>query len=214
MFDLTPAAVFANIFVLVVAFTVHELAHAATADWFGDDTPRLNGRLTLNPLAHLDPMGSLLLLVAGFGWAKPVPINPVALKRRSPAAVMWVSLAGPLSNLALALLAAIPFRLRWMTPDMPSGFIPTLSQVFTQFIFINLVLLLFNLLPIAPLDGDKILAYFLPTEWEWRFDSLRPYGSIILLALIFVAPMFGLDVLGWVVFRPAMHLFTLFVGWW
>ncbi len=212
MFNLTPAEVFANVVVLVIAFTVHELAHAVTADRFGDDTPRLHGRLTLNPLAHLDPMGSLLLLVAGFGWARPVPINPAALKRRSPAAVMWVSLAGPLSNLGLALLAAIPFRLGLMTPAMPRGIIPTLSQVFTQFIFINLVLLLFNLLPIAPLDGDKILAYFLPAEWEWRFDSLRPYGSIILLGLIFLAPLAGLDVLGWVVFRPAVRLFALFVG--
>ncbi len=212
MFNLSPAEVFANIIVLVVAFTIHELAHAVTADYFGDDTPRLHGRLTLNPLAHLDPLGSLLLLVAGFGWARPVPINPAVLRRRSPSAVMWVSLAGPLSNLLLAALAAIPFRMGLLIPSLPHGLMPNLSQIFTQFIFINLVLLLFNLLPIAPLDGDKILAYFLPAEWEWRFDSLRPYGSIILLALIFLAPMLGLDVLGWVVFRPAVRLFGMLVG--
>ena len=97
--------------VLITAFSVHEFAHAWTANYFGDDTPRMNGRLTLNPLAHLDPIGSLMLIFAGFGWAKPVPVSLYALERRSPAAPMWVALAGPLSNFLMALLAAIPFRL-------------------------------------------------------------------------------------------------------
>ncbi len=212
MFNLTPAEVFANIVVLIVAFTVHELAHAVVADYLGDSTPRLHGRLTLNPLAHLDPLGSLLLLVAGFGWAKPVPINPAALRRHTPAGVMLVSIAGPLSNLVMAFLAAIPFRLGLLYPSLPRGLFPNLSQVLTQFILINLVLFLFNLIPVAPLDGDKILPYFLPPQWEWRFENLRPYGPVILLVLVFVAPMLGLDVLGLVVFRPAVSLFHLFVG--
>src|SRR3990172_12571109 len=97
--------------ILLVALPVHEFAHAWTADQLGDDTPRLAGRLTINPLAHLDVIGSLLLLFGGFGWAKPVPINPYALQRRTPAGVMIVAAAGPLSNLALALLFAIPFPL-------------------------------------------------------------------------------------------------------
>ena len=96
---------------LILAFTVHEFSHAFVADQFGDNTPRLAGRLTLNPLAHLDVMGSLMLLIAGFGWAKPVPINPFLLNLRSRWAEMWVSLAGPASNLAMAVLAAIPLRL-------------------------------------------------------------------------------------------------------
>ena len=110
MLDLTPATLVARLVVLVIAFTVHEFAHAWTADWFGDDTPRLYGRLTLNPLAHLDFLGSLLILVSGFGWAKPVPINPISLQRRNPYAPMWVALAGPMSNLLLAAIAAIPLR--------------------------------------------------------------------------------------------------------
>ncbi len=211
MLNLSPAELISNVFVLLVAFTVHELAHAVTADWFGDPTPRAHGRLTLNPMAHLDPLGSLLLLVAGFGWAKPVPINPAVLRRRSPAAVMWVSLAGPLSNLALAILAAIPFRLGLLFPASPSGLFPSLSQILTQFIFINLILLLFNLLPLAPLDGEKIIGYFLPPQWAWKLESLRPYSMPILLGVIFLGPMIGLDVLGWLVFRPAVSLFQILV---
>src|SRR5512139_2451174 len=111
MLGLDPSTLICRIIVLLTAFSVHEFAHAWTANYFGDDTPRQNGRLTLNPLAHLDPIGSIVLLFAGFGWAKPVPVNPYALERRSPAALMWVSLAGPLSNLLMALIAAIPFRL-------------------------------------------------------------------------------------------------------
>ncbi len=95
--------------ILLTCFPVHEFAHAWVADYFGDTTPRANGRLTLNPLAHLDPIGSLLMIVAGFGWAKPVPINPYVLQRRSRAAPMLVSLAGPMSNLLLAIIASIFF---------------------------------------------------------------------------------------------------------
>ncbi|GAB4533907.1 MAG: site-2 protease family protein [Anaerolineales bacterium] len=211
MLNLTPAELIANVVVLIVAFTIHELAHALTADWFGDSTPRAYGRLTLNPLAHLDPLGSLLLLVAGFGWAKPVPINPAVLERRSPAAVMWVSLAGPLSNLMLAALAAIPFRLGWLQPALPKGLLPNADQIFTQFVFVNLILMLFNLLPLAPLDGEKIIAYFLPKTWAWRLESLRPYSTPILLGLLFLAPMLGLNILDTIIFYPAAALFRLLV---
>src|SRR5690606_1904095 len=146
MFDLNPATLISRVIVLVIAFTVHEFAHAWTADRFGDPTPRMNGRLTLNPLSHLDPVGSLLLLIAGFGWARPVPVNPYALGRRSDAALMWVSLAGPLSNLMLALLGAIPLRLGLVTFQGfgPISFLPTLYMLLTEFVFINLVLMLFN----------------------------------------------------------------------
>ena len=100
-----------SILTLLIAFTIHEFSHAKVADMLGDNTPRANGRLTLNPGAHLDLMGSLMLIVAGFGWAKPVPINPYALSRRSAAGVMWVSLAGPMSNFLMAIIAAIPIRM-------------------------------------------------------------------------------------------------------
>lgn len=216
MFSLEPATLIARLIVLVIAFTIHEFAHAWTATRFGDDTPRLNGRLTLNPLAHLDPMGSLLLLVAGFGWAKPVPVNPYALQRSSPAGLMWVSLAGPLSNFMMAILAAVPFRVglvnlydAWGTN---TSFLPTPAQILVEFLSINLILMLFNLIPLAPLDGDKILEYFLPPSWARTWENIRPYGPMILIVLAVVAPYFGIDVIGWVIGPPLRALLTLLAG--
>jgi Zn-dependent protease len=214
--NLDPATLFSRLVVLLVAFTIHEFAHAWTATQFGDDTPRLYGRLTLNPLAHLDPIGSLVLLFAGFGWAKPVPVNPYALQRRSSSALMWVSLAGPLSNFLLAILAAIPFRLGWA--NVYDGFapgarlFPTFSQFLVEFIMINLVLMLFNLIPLAPLDGEKILEYFAPPNWVRTLDNIRPYGPMILLVIVFVLPIIGIDLIGWIIGPPLQSLLLLLVG--
>lgn len=211
-----PATLIARLIVLVIAFTIHEFAHAWTATQFGDDTPRLYGRLTLNPLAHLDPMGSLVLLFAGFGWAKPVPVNPYALQRRSSAALMWVSLAGPFSNLLLAILAAIPFRLGLASVYVgfaPSeGIFPSLSKILIEFISINLVLLLFNLIPLAPLDGEKILEYFAPPTWARTLDNIRPYGPMILVVIALVLPFFGIDLIGWIIGPPLQALLLLLIG--
>jgi len=215
-FNLDPATLIARIIVLVIAFTVHELAHAVTATYFGDETPRMNGRLTLNPISHLDPMGSLLLLVAGFGWAKPVPINPYALQRRSPAAVMLVSLAGPLSNLLMAIVAAIPFRLglvsQFDTPTFANGILPSPAMLLYEFIFINLILMLFNLIPLAPLDGEKIAEFFFPPPMARVWENIRPYGPLILILLVFVGPFFGLNILGWILGPPLRALLSLLVG--
>ena len=115
MLNINLATFVSRAITLIIAFTIHEFAHAWAANYFGDSTPKINGRLTLNPLAHLDPIGSLMLLLVGFGWAKPVPVNPYTLRQRAPSALMWVSLAGPLSNFLLALLAAIPFQLALVT---------------------------------------------------------------------------------------------------
>ncbi len=215
LFDLDPATLISRMIVLVIAFTVHEFAHAWTADMFGDQTPRMNGRLTLNPLSHLDPMGSLLLLVAGFGWAKPVPVNPYALQRRSSAAMMWVSLAGPLSNLLMAIIGAIPIRLGLVSSFAAfgnGGFFPTPAMVLFEFVIINLVLMLFNLIPLAPLDGEKIADYFFPPSWSRVLDTIRPYGPMILIAIVFVGPFVGLDLLGWILGPPLRALFGLLVG--
>src|SRR3989337_1357854 len=133
MLGLDPAELIARAIVLIVAFTVHEFAHAFVADYFGDDTPRSQGRLTLNPLVHLDPIGSLLLLVVGFGWAQPVQINPFALERRSPAAPMLVALAGPVSNLLLAVIAAIPMRFGLIPFTPGTGSLPPLFVLFSTF---------------------------------------------------------------------------------
>jgi Zn-dependent protease len=202
--------------ILLTAFPVHEFAHAWVADRFGDTTPRANGRLTLNPLAHLDPLGSLMMILAGFGWAKPVPINPYILQRRSPSATMWVSLAGPGSNFLMAVLAAIPFRLGLVSIgdiNQASGsIIPNLPWFLYLFIYINLWLMLFNLLPLFPLDGEKVLDYFLPPSAARMLENIRPYGPIILMVILFVLPLVGIDVIGKVL-APAFNFLTqLLVG--
>jgi len=194
MLNLNASMLLSYLFVLLTAFSVHEFAHAWTADRYGDMTPRQAGRLTLNPLVHLDPLGSLLLLVAGFGWAKPVPINPYALLRRSAAAVMIVSLAGPISNFLMAILAAIPFQLGLVSVTQAQvdvftaskHFLPTIPQLLWVFVYVNLLLGLFNLIPIYPLDGEKIISYFLPPNWLRYLDIIRPFSPLILLALVFL----------------------------
>ncbi|HPC06432.1 MAG TPA: site-2 protease family protein [Anaerolineaceae bacterium] len=198
---------------LVIAFSVHEFSHAWTANAFGDSTPKNAGRLTLNPLKHLDPMGTLVLIFAGFGWAKPVPVNPYALERRSSSALMWVSLAGPLSNFVLAILASIPLRLNWVPYNSSSALLPSPYMFLVEFISINLLLMVFNLIPLAPLDGDKIVEYFLPESWNRAFNRIRPYSAFILLVVVFVLPMLGFDLLGWII-RPVMqNLFNLLMGY-
>jgi Zn-dependent protease len=212
MLGLDPQTLISRILILVIAFTVHEFAHAWTANAFGDDTPRLYGRLTLNPLAHLDIMGSLLLLVAGFGWAKPVPINPYALQRRSPAGVMWVSLAGPLSNLGMAILAAIPLRFGLVPFTISSGILPSAASFLFDFLTINLALLLFNLIPIAPLDGEKVATYFIPASWAQKFDIIRPYGPMILLLVVFGGSLVGLNIIGSIMGPPINAITRLLIG--
>jgi Zn-dependent protease len=207
MLNIEPSVIIARIITLLIAFTVHEFSHAWTANYFGDPTPKNNGRLTLNPAVHLDLIGTLMLLMAGFGWAKPVPVNPYALRRRSASAMMWVSLAGPLSNFVLAVLAAIPLRLG-VVPYVSSwpGFLPTPSGFLLNFISINLLLMMFNLLPLAPLDGEKVIEYFLPPSGVRFLDSIRPYGPLILLAVVFVLPMLGIDLFG-MIFYPVLRIF-------
>ncbi len=214
VFNLDPATLIARVLVLIVAFTIHEFAHAWSATQFGDDTPRLNGRLTLNPLAHLDPVGSMVLLLAGFGWAKPVPVNPYTLQRRSPSAYMWVALAGPLSNLMLAILAALLFRFEFASiyeafaPS--SGILPNFSRILLEFVSINLILMVFNLIPLAPLDGEKVLSYLAPPGLSGMLDIIRPYGPLILITLVFVGPMIGLNIFGWII-GTAVNTLTVFL---
>lgn len=213
MFDLTLPGLAARLLTLVVALTVHEFAHAWAAHRLGDDTPRLSGRLTLNPLAHLDPIGSLMLILAGFGWAKPVPVNAYALQRRTPAGLMLVSAAGPFSNLLLAVVAALPFRAGLLSLSTLQTPLDLWAGRFLQeFIFINLILLFFNLIPLAPLDGEKIAEYLLPPRGQEVLYRLRPYGPMILLALIVLGGFGGLNLLRLVVQVPAARLFSLLMG--
>lgn len=181
---------------IIIAMTIHEFAHAFSAYLLGDHTAKEQGRLTFNPLAHLDFLGLLMLLLAGIGWGKPVPFNPYNLryKRWGPA---LVSLAGPLANLILVFLITLLARLAlpYFGPD-------NLLAIFLFYlIFINFILMVFNLLPIPPLDGSKLLFVVLPARYEQFKMNLERYGLYIILGLL-VLSYLGLNVFG--------YLFSIF----
>ena len=169
---------------LVVAISMHEYAHALAADLQGDRLPRAMGRLTLNPMRHLDPLGTLCLVLVGFGWGKPVEFRPGALSSKRFGAAI-VALAGPFMNLALALLAAFAFVGFGRPGDSLGVFI-------AQFFAINVFLAVFNLLPLPPLDGSRLLTIFLPPAKQKIIFWLDQYGFLILLVLVFFG---GLSVL-------------------
>ena len=196
MLSLSPDFLISAIITLLVSLTLHEFSHAWVASLLGDDTPQRYGRLTLNPLAHLDPIGSLMLVIAGFGWAKPVPVDMYSLRRASKAGPKFVSQAGPFSNFLLALLAAVPLRLNLIPLHVQStNTLPTPYTFLIYFLTLNLGLMLFNLLPIPPLDGNEILRYFLPSQWAATWDNLRPYGMYILFALLMLGPLIGFSLI-------------------
>ena len=215
--NLTPERLLVDVIViaimLLVAFPFHEFAHALAAYRLGDGTAKLFGRLTLDPRVHFDPIGGLLLIFTflfsgfGFGWAKPTPVNPMNLEggRRGEAIVAF---AGPASNLILAAAGAIPLRF-----VIATGMdIPVLADVLYWFVVINIALLIFNLIPIPPLDGSKVLYAFLDPATAWRVrPALEQYGALILLAAVFF-PIFGGETLIGLVFRvvgdPLFYLLT------
>jgi Zn-dependent protease len=165
---------------LLIAVTVHELAHALVADRLGDPTARRLGRLTLNPLPHIDPMGAICLVLAGFGWAKPVPVD--ARNFKHPVRdMLWVAVAGPIANFVAAFGALVIYL--WLRPTgaVPGPILIALSAVFA----LNLALGIFNLIPIPPLDGGHFLPYFLPRAAAGLLQGLERYGMLILLALVF-----------------------------
>lgn len=177
MFDFpTPYEVATLIPAVVIALTFHEYAHAVVAYKLGDPTAKYSGRLTLNPIPHVDPIGMLMLFFAGFGWAKPVPVNPYNLNNPKRDMVL-VSLAGPLSNVILAIAFALLFGVFYAFGSQ------VLVDVVYKIIWINVVLAVFNMLPIPPLDGSKILAGILPGDSTW-LNYLEQYGFIILIILL------------------------------
>lgn len=174
---------------LLVAFPIHEFAHAFVAYRLGDGTAKLFGRLTLNPVVHFDPIGGLFLVITAllpggllFGWAKPTPVNPSNLRDRRNGEVL-VALAGPASNLVMASLAAIVVRIV-IAADIAVP--PLVGEILINFVLFNIALAIFNMLPIPPLDGSNLLFRFLSPQqvWQWR-PILQQYGFIILIVVIF-----------------------------
>ncbi len=196
-----PVGFIGFVVAIVLGITVHEFMHAYAASRLGDDTARLLGRLSLNPMAHLDPFGTLLLVLAGFGYGKPVPFNESRL--RSAAGVSAVAVAGPLANLALAALCAVP--LRFGGADLLGG---AYDQILFDVVRWNCVLAIFNLVPIPPLDGANVVYGLLPPQQRYTWRTYQQYGPMLLLLLLF----FGARILVAVVFGPANFLIRLLVG--
>jgi Zn-dependent protease len=179
--------------VILFTITLHEYAHGKAAELFGDPTPRLSGRLTLNPLAHIDPIGLLMLVVVRFGWVKPVPIDTRYFKDPEKDMAI-VGFAGPLANFTVAVMISAVFRI---VPLPQSEFGLFLSNIFQYAIWINIALGIFNLLPVPPLDGSRILRAILPYEGQIFMDRMEPYGFFLLIFLI-IFPGFS-DVLFYIV---------------
>jgi Zn-dependent protease len=203
---------------LLVGFPVHEFSHALAAYRLGDATAKLYGRLTLNPIVHFDPIGGTLLALSfiasggsfGFGWAKPTPVNPSNLEGGHRGEAI-VAAAGPISNLVMAIVAALPLRYILASPELAVQIPELVLQVLFSFVYINLILMIFNLIPIPPLDGSKVLFAFLParTVWQWR-PVLEQYGFIAIIFVFFFPPG---DAIGARILGPMLDaLLSLLLG--
>lgn len=194
---------------IIVALTFHEYAHGRVAYAFGDPTAKNAGRLSLNPLKHLDMLGTLLLVFAGFGWAKPVPINPFYFGANRKRKIMLVSLAGPVANILEAVIGAALLSLLLHQAKGYNAVVFYFVQFFSYFVVINCVLAVFNLIPIPPLDGSKILAGLLPNHKMDIIFMLDRYGFLILMLLMFLPTILGwfglprIDILGKIISIPA-----------
>jgi Zn-dependent protease len=207
--------------VLLMGLTFHEFSHGWMAYRFGDDTAKRAGRLTLNPLAHLDPIGTLMILFVHFGWARPVPIDPTRMRNPKRDSLL-VALAGPFSNLLLALLFAILLRVSIHTlgsltllessPGLVKGWVALLITG----VEINIALAFFNLIPIHPLDGSRVLSGLLPLRQAYAYSRLEPYGFLILLGLIIAEHSWGIPVFRLLVWYPVEVVGGVLTGipWW
>ena len=178
---LDPSWLLAATAIVFIALPVHEFAHAATAVALGDDTPKWQGRYTLNPLVHIAPVGAIMIYIAGFGWAKPVQWNPGNIDISPKLGSILVAIAGPLSNLLMAVLGAALLRVGVSET-------PFLAQFLYSFVYINVLLFVFNMIPVPPLDGSHVLFALIPGDTYRLRAQLAQFGMIILFAIIFVAP--------------------------
>ncbi len=212
--QISPTELVALLIALVFGISVHEFAHAAAATWLGDPLPGRQGRLTLAPAAHLDVMGSLMFLIGGFGWGKPVQYNPYALRASPRTGPAIVAAAGPISNIILAMLVAVVVRVLmlglgidlfgWvLTPEIAR----VLFGLLVGIVYYNLILSFFNLIPVFPLDGFSILQGLLPPALADAFESTRQYGFLILIVLLFA----GSSILSPILYRPVEALLRLLI---
>ncbi|MEN9912609.1 MAG: hypothetical protein RLY66_17 [Candidatus Parcubacteria bacterium] len=182
--QITPMLTILSIAILILSIIIHEVAHGYMADRLGDPTARLQGRLTLNPIKHIDPVGSILVPIVTslggftFGWAKPVPYNPYNLKNRRLGEFL-IAAAGPISNLAIALIFGIIIR------SLFGGVMTPFIEVTSRIVIVNIVLAVFNLIPIPPLDGSKLLFAFLPSKYARLRHMLEMYAPILILVVVF-----------------------------
>ncbi len=197
---------------LIIGFTVHEFSHALTSHIEGDDTARRMGRLTFNPIKHIDLLGFILLLVVGFGWAKPVQVDPYNL-RHGRFGMSMVALAGPLSNFVLAFALGLVFRFELLPVVTDTRFISGVVEVLG---FAAFLAIFFNLIPLPPLDGSKVVGGLLPGSLYQSYLQFERYGWIPLIALIgvnlFLSYAFGINFLGRILIQPALFVFRLATG--
>jgi Zn-dependent protease len=191
-FDLTVAQIAGIAVALVIGITFHEFSHAFIADQLGDHRPRALGRVSLNPVAHIDPIGALVFVLAGFGWGKPVPVNVYAL-RPGRVGLAMVAAGGPIANIVVAVVAAVVYRVA----DL-AGVGGLALDIAWYIVLYNLLLAVFNLLPIPPLDGYNVVLAFVPPKMAFTIQRYAPYGVVVLLLLVFL-PGSPLGVIfGWV----------------
>lgn len=201
-FDITQWIV--RIPVLLFAITIHEYAHGRVALWLGDPTAKNMGRLSLNPLPHIDPFGAICLFLFNFGWAKPVPVNPRYFKDIRKGTI-FMALAGPIANLSLALLAGILIRYFFFPWEL-------YRLALIYLLFMNLGLGLFNLLPIPPLDGSHILENLLPPRASQKYREVGRYGPIIILGIVMLDNFAHTGILNKVLIGPMKYLAHIFSG--
>ncbi len=204
--NLDPVWIIGVAVALVVGITCHEFSHALVADSFGDHQPRAMGRVSLNPVRHIDPLGAVFFIIAGFGWGRPVSVNVYGLRggRRSMA---WVSAAGPVTNLVVALAFAIVYRVLILAGDP----VVWLTDIVWVIVLLNVILAFFNLIPIPPLDGYNFVLAFLPVQQVFAVQRYARYGLLVLLLLVVLTNTPGGGPLG-VLFDVAASVARLFVG--
>jgi len=197
---------------ILLALVLHEFSHAWAANKFGDDTARQMGRLTLNPLAHLDLLGTIMIFLVHFGWAKPVPVNPWKLKNPKQD-MLWISAAGPMMNMLLALVSGILLSLLSPLAGESRVSVAGLGLVMLAYsLQINLALAIFNILPLAPLDGSKILFGLLPARFERYAVPLEKYGPFVLIGLIVAGHLTHVSILGIIIWPFVSFFSKLFTG--